>query len=95
MAAFDYANQTGIFDYSAGAELFAARGRKPGRQPMGYRRFVRAAEAIRFAIEELPPNLLVGAYLEVDEMRFDSGGIRRLYDSADYPFVRQAATPVR
>jgi hypothetical protein len=28
-------------------------------------------------------------------MRFDSGGIRRLYDSADYPFVRQAAIRVR
>jgi hypothetical protein len=34
-----------------------------------------------------------GAYLEVDEARFDRNEIRRLYDSADYPLARRA--PVR
>jgi hypothetical protein len=58
---------------------------------LAYRRFARAGDAIRFAIEELPPEVLVGTYLEVNEKRFDGGEIRRLYDSADYPFVRRPA----
>jgi hypothetical protein len=79
------------FDYGLGAELFPARSRKTGRHSFGYRRFARAADAIRYAIEELPPHLLLGAYLEVDEERFDGGGIRRLYDSTDYPLPRRVA----
>jgi hypothetical protein len=58
---------------------------------MGYRRFAKAAEAIRFAIEELSPELLIGAHLEVEEQRFDSDGIRRLYEDSGYPLARRAA----
>jgi hypothetical protein len=77
----------GGFDYNAPAELFPTRSRK-GNRPMGYRRFSKAADAIRFAIEELAPELLIGAHLEVEEERFDSEGIRRLYEHAEYPLVR-------
>jgi hypothetical protein len=80
------------FDYGTAAELFPTRSRKAVRQPVGYKRFARAADAVRFAIEDLPPALLLGAYLEVDEERFDSEGIRRLYDSVRYPLVRRAVT---
>jgi len=79
------------FDYRAGAELFPNRNRKSRRQPIGYRRFTRAADAIRFAIEELPPEFLLGALLQVDDERYDGDGIRRLYESMDYPLVRRAA----
>jgi hypothetical protein len=79
------------FDYSVEAELFPARNRKYGRRPFGYRRFARAADAVRFAIEELPPELLLGAFLEVDGERYGGEEIRRLYDSADFPLVRRAA----
>jgi hypothetical protein len=79
------------FDYSAEAELFSIRNRKSRRQPIGYRRFARAADAVRFAIEELPPEFLLGAHLQVDEERYDGNGIRRWYASLDYPFVRRAA----
>jgi hypothetical protein len=79
------------FDYSTGAELFPNKAQKSKPHSLRYRRFKSAADAIRFAIEELPPVLLVGAYLEVDEERFDHEGIRRLYESADYPLKRRAA----
>jgi hypothetical protein len=79
------------FDYEAVAELFPARNRKMNRQLAGYRRFDSAADAIRFAIEDLPPQLLLGAYLEVEEKRFDRNEMRRLYDSSEYPLARRAA----
>jgi Arc/MetJ-type ribon-helix-helix transcriptional regulator len=69
---------------------FPARRRKM-RQPVGYGRFARAADAIRFAIEELPPELLPAAQLKVAEERFDGDGIRRLCDSDKYPLTRRAA----
>lgn len=81
----------GTFDYRAEAELFPTRRWKSVRRRFAYRRFGSAAEAIRFAIEELPPELLSGAYLEVDEARFDAAGIRKLYDSAQYPLPRNSA----
>ena len=76
------------FDYNAPADLFPARGRM-GRS-MHYRRFDTAAEAIRFAVEELPAPLLLGAYLQVDDERFAADQIRALYTSAAYPLVRAA-----
>jgi hypothetical protein len=80
-----------MFDYSIEAELFPARNRKHGHRPVRYRRFARAADAVRFAIEELPPDLLLGAFLEVDGERYGGEEIRRLYDSADFPLIRRAA----
>jgi hypothetical protein len=80
-----------LFDYTTAAELFSAKPSNRRRQPLGYKRFARAADAIRFAMEELPPQLLVGTYLEVGEVRFEGGDIRRLYESTDYPHARTAA----
>ena len=80
------------FDYNAEAELFSGRNRKSTRQLIRYRRFAHAADAIRFAIEKLQPELFLGTYLEIDEERYDGQGIRRLYESIDYPLVRGAAT---
>lgn len=79
------------FDYNAAAELFPSRNQRSKRRPIGYKRFGHAAEAIRFAIEELAPEFLLGACLEVDEARFNGGEIRRLYESIDYPLIRGAA----
>jgi hypothetical protein len=81
------------FDYSAAAELFPARRRVPKLQPLGYKRFDQAAHAIRFAVEDVAPELLVGACLEVDERRYGSDDIRRLYESTDYPLARRGTRP--
>lgn len=78
------------FNYGSEAELFPTRSRLSRRQPVTYKRFDTAAEAIRYAIEELDPDLLVGAYLEVDEERFDAQGIRKLYASDDFPLSRDS-----
>lgn len=78
------------FDYGAAAELYPARGWSRARD-LGYYRFDTAAEALRFAIEEMPADLLRGAILEIDEARFDGEEIRALYDGTDYPLERKTA----
>src|SRR5882757_6672982 len=81
------------FNYTKSAELFPAAIRKKRRAGFAYRRFDTAADAVRFAIEELPADSLNGAYLQVEEARFDQNGIRTLYDSAEFPLARRAPEP--
>lgn len=76
------------FDYHAPAELFPSRSKKGNRQ-LGYRRFATAAAGIQFAIEQMPAALFLGAILEVNEQRFGSDQIRKLYESDSYPLMRQ------
>src|SRR5436305_7465124 len=77
------------FNYAAEAELFPTKNRRSKSAPFAYRRFERAADAIRFAVEDLPADAFAGAYLEVGEIRFDRRGIRELYDHAEYPHARK------
>jgi len=79
------------FDYNALAELFPSRGRMRQRQSFGYKRFAKAAQAIRFAMEDMPRACLVGAFLEVNGRRYGSDDISRLYKSTDYPLTRRSA----
>jgi hypothetical protein len=78
-----------MIDFGTEAELFPTRKWKSTRGTLGYRRFPNTAEAVRFAIEELPPAELQGAFLQVDDERFDLEGIRKLYDSDKYPLTRR------
>ncbi len=75
------------FDFGAPAELFGSRSKK-GKGHVTYKRFDTAAEAIRFAVEDVPGPALLGAYLEVDEARFGLQEIHALYESAGYPLKR-------
>jgi hypothetical protein len=78
------------FDFDAPAELFSGKSHRVRSRILKYMRFARAADAIRFAIEKLPAEVLLGAHLEVNEKNYDSRGIRRLYDHSEYPFSRLA-----
>ncbi|MCX7295839.1 MAG: hypothetical protein WCG00_03530 [Hyphomicrobiales bacterium] len=77
------------FDFSAPAELFPSRNRKIASK-VRYRRFDTAADAIRFAVEELPEPLLLGAYIEINEARLGHKDIRALYDCDSYPLPKAA-----
>tara|TARA_R110002124_G_scaffold133942_6_gene296485 strand:- start:3196 stop:3444 length:249 start_codon:yes stop_codon:yes gene_type:complete len=76
------------FNYNAAAELFPSR-RVAKSQQTQYRRFAKAAEAIRFCMEELPEAGLGGTILEVRGGRFDGQAIKALYEAEDYPLPRQ------
>jgi hypothetical protein len=75
------------FDYNAPAELFLAKRTKNGRK--NYRRFTTAAEAIRYAVEDLRTPKTFGASLEVGDERFNSSEIQRLYEADDYPLRKR------
>lgn len=73
-------------DFAAAAELFPAM--SGGRRITNYHRFDSLAEAVRFAVEELNPMLLVGAYIQCDEARYDADEIGVLYRSTSFPLRR-------
>jgi hypothetical protein len=83
------------FDYTALAELYPTRSYKRRAGCVTYKRFEVAAEAVRFAVEELPSELLLGTYLEVEEERFNGKQIRLLYESNDYPLPRKLPLAAR
>jgi hypothetical protein len=96
MTAFDYRIPAELFPRKTDTGLFPTTGGgKRKRAPTGYGRFAHAAYAIRFAIEELSPELLPDACLHVNAELFDRDGIRQLYDSEDYPLVRRGAPLAR
>jgi hypothetical protein len=79
-----------MFDYDAAAELFFGHPGVRARSKVGYRRFAHASNAVLFAVEQLAPALLNGAFLEVNDDRFNAAEIRSLYEHADFPLARRA-----
>lgn len=71
------------FDFNAPAELFLSK--RAGKARTNYRRFTTAAEAIRYAVEDLHTARGLGAWLQVGDERFNSDDIQRLYEAAEYP----------
>jgi hypothetical protein len=76
-------------DYAAPAELYSSVA--SFRKRVGhYQRFATAAEAIRFAIEEMPSAALGGVSIESGDTRHEGDGIRALYNAPGYPLPRPA-----
>ena len=64
------------FDYDSPAELFMPKLKGIRRRATPhYRRFATAAEAIRFAVEEMPAVRTLGAWMQVGDERFNSDEI--------------------
>lgn len=77
---------TETIDYSASAELYANATNGPRRSR--YMRFPSFAEALRYAIEQLPGDALRSLVIEAGETRYDGKAIRALYDAPTYPLAR-------
>lgn len=98
-AAFDYDEPAELFTrrdatpkIAAGrsqADADRARSRATYRNSLAYRRFASAAEAIRYAIEELLPAELAATVLVVNGDRHEPAAIRALYAAAAYPLRRR------
>ena len=76
------------FNYMIEAGLYIGKTLRSSRSPR-YKRFETAAEALRFAMEEVPGAQLRGCVLEVNEARFNERQIRVLYDAPAYPLSRR------
>lgn len=76
--------------YAMEASLYYAKRSNSRHKALVFRRFTKAAEAIRFAIEELAPKLLEGCSLEVNEAHYFGREIRPLYDDSAFPLRRRA-----
>ena len=80
------------FDYDSPAELFMPKQKGIRRRATPhYRRFATAAEAIRFAVEEMPAVRTLGAWMQVGDERFNSDEISKLYESSGYPLQRDVS----
>ena len=79
------------FDYEMPGEFYSRK--KQGMRPssLTYQRFGTVAEAIRFAMEDLPSAALGGCMLETNGERFGARELRELYASPRYPLPRPIA----
>lgn len=59
-----------IFEFSVEAACFPAQSAGYKRSAVRYKRFAHAADAISSTLEELPPELLLRAFLEIDSARY-------------------------
>ena len=78
------------FDYEASAELYSGVGVRLRTKSLKFRRFERAAEAIRHVMEDLPSQAMLGCSLEVAETSYVGRAILPLYESPEYPLPRRA-----
>ncbi|WP_055045611.1 hypothetical protein [Devosia sp. A16] len=78
---------TEAVDYLASAELYAV-GTSRLLGASRYMRFASVAEALRYAVEQVPVEQLRALTIEAGEARYDGKAIRALYDAPAYPLQR-------
>jgi hypothetical protein len=76
-------------EYFLEASLYYAKNANSKRSGLVFRRFSKAADAIRFAVEELTPKILDGCTLEVNEDHYFGREIRPLYENHVFPLRRK------
>ncbi len=79
----------GAFDYDVSVGLYSGVGTKFRQKTLKYRRFERAAEAIRYVMEDIPASALLGCSIEIADETYVGQAIRPLYESPDYPLPRR------
>jgi hypothetical protein len=78
-----------VEDYTMEASLYYSKSPHPKQKGLVFRRFSKAADAIRFAVEDLAPKLLAGCSLEVNDAHYFGREIRPLYDDGAFPLRRR------
>jgi hypothetical protein len=78
------------FDYKMPGEFYSRKRQGMGPSSLVYQRFDTAAEAIRFAMENLPLAAFGGCMLEANGERFGARELRELYASPRYPLLRRS-----
>ena len=81
-------------DYRMEAGLYFAKSANTKQRSLVFRRFSRAAEAIRYAVEDLAPKVFDSCSLEVNGAHYFGREIRPLYDSGDFPLRRRGGIAV-
>jgi hypothetical protein len=76
------------FDYKMPGEFYSRDSLRRGSKSLNYRRFDTVAEAIRFAMEDLPSAAVGSCMLEANGERFGARELRELYASPRYPLAR-------
>jgi hypothetical protein len=76
--------------YNMEASLYYAKSANFRQKALVVRRFAKAAEAIRYAVEDLAPALLKGCSLEINESYYFGPEIRPLYENRAFPMRRRA-----
>lgn len=74
-------------DWSRPAELYSSVA-SFGARKSRYMRFPSLAEAIRFAVEDMPETQMRALALESGDDRHEGEAIRALYYAPDYPLKR-------
>jgi hypothetical protein len=77
-------------DYRMEASLYFSKRAGAKQKSLAFRHFGHAADAIRYAVEDLSPQIFNSCSLEVNGLYYFGRQIRPLYDSDAFPLQRRS-----